>query len=189
MPRPARIDRSAVLAAALELADEGGLAALSMRAVAEQVGVTPMALYRHVGTKSQLLDGLVELLLHEQHLPDPALPWPARLDALSAGLRATARDHPEVFPLLLQRPVATEAARSVREVAYTALREAGVEEIHIPRTERALSTFALGFAASEAAGRFTATSERLDEEFAWAASRILQALISQPTSASDRAPE
>ncbi|HMD23653.1 MAG TPA: TetR family transcriptional regulator [Streptosporangiaceae bacterium] len=63
MGRVAQISRAAVLAAALRLADERGLAAVTMHAVARSLDVTPMALYRHVADKDALLDGLVELLL------------------------------------------------------------------------------------------------------------------------------
>lgn len=177
MPRPPRIDRSAVLAATLELADAQGLPAVSMRAVADRLGVTPMALYRHVGDKQQLLDGLVEQLLLELSLPDPQLPWRDRLAAISQETRTTARRHPGVFPLLLQRPAATRGALRVREVVYQALADAGVPETDVPRVERMLSTFVLGFAASEAAGRFTVSTQQLDDDFAWAAAGILNALL------------
>ncbi len=167
MPRTAQLDRATVLRETLALADELGLAAVSMRAVASRLGVTPMALYRHVGDKSQLLDGLVEQLLLELPLPDPALPWRERLGAMSAATRASARRHPDVFPLLLQRPAATPGALRVRESLYQALRDAGTAEADVPRAERLLSTMVLGFAASEAAGRFTATTEQLDADFDW----------------------
>jgi AcrR family transcriptional regulator len=176
MPRPARIDRGTVLDATLALADEEGLAAVSMRAVAARLGVTPMALYRHVGDKSQLLDGLVEQLLLELPLPDSTLPWHERLDALAAAMRATARKHPRVFPLLLQRPATTPGAVRARDAVYGALRDAGIDESAIPRVERLISTFVLGFAASEAAGRFTATPQQLDEDFRWAGNHIRQIL-------------
>src|SRR5258707_4038781 len=55
--------RQAILDAAVALADERGLDAVSMRAVAERVGVTPMALYPHVGSKAELLDGMIGELL------------------------------------------------------------------------------------------------------------------------------
>src|SRR5258708_8067127 len=55
--------RQAILDAAMALADERGLGAVSMRAVAERVGVTPMALYPHVGSKAELLDGMIGELL------------------------------------------------------------------------------------------------------------------------------
>lgn len=176
MARPPRISRDTVLAAALDAADESGLAAVSMRAVADRLGVTPMALYRHVGDKQQLLDGLVERLLMEFPLPDPASPWPERLGAMAAGMRATARRHPEVFPLLLNRPAVTPQAVRVRDAVYDALRDAGRPETDIPRIERLLSTFILGFAASEAGGRFTADPSTVDDDFAWAARRILPLL-------------
>jgi AcrR family transcriptional regulator len=176
MPRPARIDRGTVLDATLALADEQGLDAVSMRAVAARLGVTPMALYRHVGDKSQLLDGLVEQLLLELPLPDRALPWHERLDAMATAMRATARMHPRVFPLLLQRPATTPGALRARDAVYGALRDAGIDESTIPRVERLVSTFVLGFAASEAAGRFTATPEQLDEDFRWVGNHIRQLL-------------
>ena len=165
MPRTAQIDRATVLRATLALADEQGLAAVSMRAVATRVGVTPMALYRHVGDKSQLLDGVVEQLLTELPVPDDALPWRERLSAMGAATRETARRHPDVFPLLLQRPAATPGARRMRESLYQALRDAGVPEAEVPQVERLVSTMVLGFAASEAAGRFTASPEQVDADF------------------------
>lgn len=176
MPRAAQIDRPTVLAATLALADEQGLAAVSMRAVATRLGVTPMALYRHVGDKSQLLDGLVEQLLTELSLPDPDLPWRARLDALGAAVRATAHRHPGVFPLLLQRPAATPGALRVREYLYRTLRDAGTPEARIPRVERLVSTAVLGFAVSEVAGRFTAAPAQLDEDFRWLGEHIARTL-------------
>jgi AcrR family transcriptional regulator len=176
MPRTAQIDRATVLRETLALADEQGLAAVSMRAVATRLGVTPMALYRHVGDKAQLLDGLVEQLLLELPLPDAALPWRERLGAMSAATRAAARRHPDVFPLLLQRPAATPGALRVRESLYQALRDAGTPESEVPRVERLLSTMVLGFAVSEAAGRFTTTPEQLDEDFRWLEGLVTQVL-------------
>jgi len=180
MPRPPRIDRATVLAATLALADKHGLGAVSMRAVADRVRVTPMALYRHVGDKSALLDGLVEQLLLELPLPDPALGWQDRMDALGIAIRATARRHPDVFPLLLQRPAATPGALRVRDTVYQVLRDAGVDEPLVPRVERLLSTFVLGFAASEAGGRFTASPQQLDDDFRWLGNHLLQTLTSDP---------
>src|SRR4051794_1979492 len=165
MPRPPRIDRATVLTATLELADEKGLGAVSMRAVADRLGVTPMALYRHVGDKQQLLDGLVERLLQELPLPAEGLPWQERLTGMAWALRATARRHPDVFPLLLRRPAATPGALRVRDAVYTALRAAGAPEPDVPRIERMLSTFVLGFAASEAGGRFSVDTRQLDDDF------------------------
>src|ERR1700753_393202 len=85
--RAAQISREAVLAAALRLADERGLDAVTMHAVARRLQVTPMALYRHVDDKNALLDGLVEVLLTEYPLPRAEDEWDERLGALAAGGR------------------------------------------------------------------------------------------------------
>jgi len=152
----APLSRDHILDAALALAEEEGLVAVSMRGVAARLGVTPMALYRHVGDKTGLLDGLVERLLDELPVPDPALPWRDRLRALADGTRDLARRHPDAFLLLLRRPAVTPASLARRESVYAALREGGVPEADVPRVERLLSTFMFGFAASEAGGRFAA---------------------------------
>ena len=112
MGRAPQISRAAVLSAALRLADEQDLEAVTMHAVARSLRVTPMALYRHVDDKNALLDGLVELLLTEYPLPPGGGRWDERLAALAAGIRDTARRHPAVFPLLLTRPAVTPAARA-----------------------------------------------------------------------------
>ena len=167
MGRVAQISRAAVLAAALRLADERGLAAVTMHAVARSLGVTPMALYRYVADKDALLDGLVELLLTEYPRPAPEGRWDERLVALADGIRATARRHPAVFPLLLTRPAVTPAARMARDAVQAALREGGLPDPEAARAERLISTAVLGFAASEAAGRFRHHDQSvIDEDFA-----------------------
>jgi AcrR family transcriptional regulator len=173
--RPARINRARVLAEALALADEEGLGALTMLGVAKRVGVTPMALYRHVANKAELLDGVVELMLTEFPPPPPWLRWSERLSLLAGNIRASARRHPSVFPLLLQRPAMTAEARQTREAVYRALGDAGVPDERVAQVERLVSTAVLGFAVSEAAGRFRDHSRRqLDADF-----EALQALLSR----------
>jgi len=165
--RAPQISREAVLAAALALADEHGLEAVTMHAVAKRLQVTPMALYRHVDSKNALLDGLVELLLTEDPLPAGGGRWDERLTVLAAGIRGTARRHPAVFPLLLTRPAVTPAARTVRDEVQAALREGGLPEAEVVRAERLISTAVLGFAASEAAGRFRQHDQSvIDADFA-----------------------
>ena len=167
MGRTPQISREEVLAAALRLADEQGLDAVTMHAVARRLQVTPMALYRHVDDKNALLDGLVEVLLGECPLPPDGLPWDERLTALAAGIREVARRHPASFPLLLTRPAVTPAARVVRDTVQSALREGGLPETEIARAERLISTAVLGFAASEAAGRFRQHDQSvIDADFA-----------------------
>jgi AcrR family transcriptional regulator len=64
-----------VLRAAVALADDGGIDALSMRRLAQELGVVPMALYKHVANKDELLDAMVDLVIREIESPDPELDW------------------------------------------------------------------------------------------------------------------
>lgn len=153
--------RREILTAALALVDERGLEALSMRAVAQRVGVTPMALYPYVGNKDALLDGLVDLLLAEL-LPAVREPgdWAARLRAGARAARALAHRHPAAFPLLLARPSITPDAVRMVDTLYAALLAAGVPPEQVPRLERLISTFVLGYALGEVTGRFSPGNPR-----------------------------
>jgi AcrR family transcriptional regulator len=152
--------REQILEAALAIADEQGLAAVTMRAVAAKIGLTAMALYPHVTSKDDLLDGLVGRLLAELSRPDPAQPWRDRLRALGRSARELAHRHPAVVPLLFARPAITPDAVLVVDGIYQALLDAGVPDAEVARVERMVSTFVLGYAISETGGRFAAGDPR-----------------------------
>jgi hypothetical protein len=79
--------------------------------------------------------------------------------------------------MLLRRPATTPGALRTRDAVYRALREAGVPEELVPRLERLLSTFMIGFAASEAGGRFAAHDHTvLDVDLEWARSQVARAM-------------
>ena len=69
------LNRDRVLRAAVALADEAGLDALSMRTLAQRLGVAPMALYKHVANKEELLDGMVDVIVGEIEPPGPGAGW------------------------------------------------------------------------------------------------------------------
>ncbi|MGY1624137.1 TetR/AcrR family transcriptional regulator [Geodermatophilus sp. SYSU D00965] len=98
MPPEARrrepLNRDRVLHAAVALADEVGLAAVSMRRLAQQLGVVPMALYKHVADKEELLDGMVDVVLGEIAPPDPALDWKGAVRQRVLAARRTVLRHP-----------------------------------------------------------------------------------------------
>jgi AcrR family transcriptional regulator len=148
--------RREILDAALAIADKEGLDAVTMRAVAARIGVTAMALYPHVRSKDDLLDGLLGRLLTELSLPDPAKPWPDRLREMARSARDTAHRHPAVVPLIFTRPAITPDAVRVVDAIYLALLDAGVQPDQVARVERMVSTFVLGYAISETGGRFAA---------------------------------
>ncbi len=147
--------RQEILDAAVQIADERGLAGVSMRAVAERVGVTPMALYPHVGSKAALLDGMVGQLLGGL-VPAMAVEreWPDLLAAYARQALEMTERHPWAVTLLFGRPAVTPEAVRFVDAIYTALLAAGVPAGRVPRIERLVSTFLLGYGASMAGGRF-----------------------------------
>ena len=159
--------RQEILDAALALADEKGLDAVSMRAVAERTGVTPMALYPHVGSKAALLDGMLGRLLADLLPPMVAAAdhwrasgttsqdWRQRLRTIAHLARGLAHRHPWAATLIFSRPsVAPDAVRVVDQI-YAALIDAGVPDAEVARVERLVSTFVIGYGASETGGRFS----------------------------------
>jgi hypothetical protein len=120
-----------------------------------------MALYPWVGGKYGLLDGMLERLLAEL---TPTLQGSAGADyrqsAAARAVRDLAKRHPSAFSLLLARPSATPDSLRQVDALYQALIESGVPPRHVPRIERLLSTFVLGYAASEVNGRFGPSSAR-----------------------------
>jgi AcrR family transcriptional regulator len=88
-----RLNRDRVLRTALALADQGGFDGLSMRKLAEQLGVVPMALYKHVADKDELLDGMVDLVFAEVEVPTD-VPWRAAMRIRAIAMRDALRRHP-----------------------------------------------------------------------------------------------
>ncbi len=148
--------KTLILEAALEIATESGVDAVSMRAVAGRIGVTAMALYPHVSSKDALLDGVVDRLISRVKLPAATAPWEQRLTDVAHAVRKVARAHPSVVSMLFTRPAVTPDAMRLVETIYQALLDAGVADAEISRLERMLSTVVLGFVVSEAEGRFSA---------------------------------
>ncbi|MBL7256310.1 TetR/AcrR family transcriptional regulator [Paractinoplanes lichenicola] len=157
--------RRLILDQAMALVDERGLAAMSMRAVAERVGLTSMALYPYVGGKDALLDGLVDLLGLELgddvggERPDD---WRHRLRALGRAVRGLAKRHPGAFPLLLNRPAGASASWLTAALRGI-LHDARVPDEHIPRLARMILAFLLGYATGEVTGATTVATDSDDE--------------------------
>jgi AcrR family transcriptional regulator len=153
--------RRLILDQALALVDERGLAAMSMRAVAERVGLTSMALYPYVGGKDALLDGLVDLLTLElgsnvgEDLTD--IDWRRRLVALGRAVRSLAYAHPSAFPLLLNRDVAGASASWLVAALRGVLHDAEVPADRLPRVARLICAFLLGYTTGEVTGGLPAT--------------------------------
>jgi AcrR family transcriptional regulator len=88
------LSRERVLEAALRLADEAGIEALSMRKLAEILGVKAMSLYNHVTNKDDLIDGIVDLVVSEIELPDLTVEWKTAMRQRSRSAHEVLLRHP-----------------------------------------------------------------------------------------------
>ncbi len=100
-PRRSRpLDRAQVLAAAIELADEHGLAALSMRQLSARLGVVPMALYKHVDDKQDLVAGMIDTVVAGYPAPPDGAPWREAVRARVLVARRATVTHPWMRPAI-----------------------------------------------------------------------------------------
>jgi TetR/AcrR family transcriptional regulator, tetracycline repressor protein len=125
-----RLTRAAVVDRALRLADADGLDALTIRKLATDLGVTPMALYWHFRSKDELLEGLAERLWSEIDVNvDAAAPWASQLQHLLESLVRVLRAHPAGSGLLMHSEKQSEAAINATEITLEILRSAGFDPV------------------------------------------------------------
>lgn len=101
--RRSPLSREAIVAAAIELCDEKGFNALTMRALASRVRVEPMSLYHHVANKEELLDGVIDAIFAEMEIPLPGDDWKDALRRRTHSARSVLASHPWSVPLLDSR--------------------------------------------------------------------------------------
>ena len=104
------LSRERVLRAAVGLADRGGIEALSMRKLGQELGVDAMALYRHVQGKDDLLDGMIEVIVGEIHGPDLGEDWKSGLRERVMAARQVMLRHPWAPRVLEERGTAGPAS-------------------------------------------------------------------------------
>ncbi len=151
--RSSQLTRDDITTAALEVADRGELDLLTMRGLAEELGVTAMALYTHVENKDDILDQIIDRVLARQALerPDETEDWKAWTIAAAERLRSVLTRYPALLDRYCRRPVGVPAALSRMEAALAVLRGAGFDEQGSIAAYTTIHTYTLGFAALEIA--------------------------------------
>ena len=114
LPRAARrstiLSRDEVLQAAVAMADDVGVDAVTMRSLADSLGVSAMSLYAHVADKDDILDAVIDSRLRAVGLPETSRPWQHWILEISQDLRAVLVAEPALLDRYGRRPVATPAA-------------------------------------------------------------------------------
>lgn len=172
-PKPA-LSVEVIVAAAIAVADEQGMAALSMRAVGERLGRTAMALYTYVPSKSELVDLMYDSALAE--LPtsyDLAAGWREAVTAWARDTFAFYLRHAWVLQVSQARPVLGPNEFAVRETAVGVLRESGLGPGAVRSVVAALFNHVRGAAQTVAESRQAAAQTGVADEEWWQARSAL----------------
>lgn len=161
-PTPAArvpLNRERVLRAAVSLADERGIDALTMRALGEQLGVEAMSLYYHVGNKEQLLDGMVDLVYGEIEQPSGELDWQTALRRVAISARQAVSRHRWAIILMETRTRPGPANLRHHDSVIGCLRGAGFSIKQAIHAFSVLDSYVYGFALQELTMPFETSEE------------------------------
>lgn len=156
------LSRERVVSSAVEFIEENGLPALTMRRLGQRLGFEAMSLYRHVPSREDLLDAVVEHILRGmEEDPDvieaPRDGWQDFLLRLAHGVRRVALSYPKAFPLVASRPLEAPWLRPpLRSLAWVerfldGLRSEGFRDADAVGAYRAFTSFLLGHLLLEVA--------------------------------------
>ena len=141
----APLSRDRVLRAAVALADAGGVDALSMRRLAQDLGVVPMALYKHVSSKDELLDGMVDLLVAELAPPPAGTDWKTAIRERVLSARRVWQRHPWASRVVETRTRPTPAVMAYMDSMIGLFRAGGFSIDLTHHAMHAMGSRLLGF--------------------------------------------
>jgi len=159
-----RLSKRTVTENALKLADADGLDALTIRKLAQHLGVTPMALYWHFRSKEDLLEGVAEQVWGEIDTEvDPDAPWWAQIQVMLESLVSVLRAHPAAPQLLLEHEKRNEAALRATETVLEILRTAGFDATYASTIARSALWSGITLVMSEPGFKPELTAEERTE--------------------------
>ncbi|MDG4826118.1 TetR/AcrR family transcriptional regulator [Asanoa sp. WMMD1127] len=150
------VDR--IVTAAIEIADGDGLANLSMRRVAERLGVGAMSLYTYVPGKGELLDLMIDQVLGETERPEPAPEWRARLEQVARANLALYRRHPWLLQIGTSRPPMGPNLIAKYDYELGALEGAGLSDVDMDTALTSVLAYVSG--AAQTAVEFAQAPDR-----------------------------
>jgi AcrR family transcriptional regulator len=161
-PVPARripLSRARVLQAAVAFADENGIESLSMRKLAKAVGVEAMSLYNHVANKTDLLDGMIDVVFSEIELPSCKDGWKTAMRQRATSVRTVLARHRWAIGLMESRTSPGPATLRHHDAVLGCLRKAGFSVNMAAHAYAVLDSYIYGFALQERALPFDTPEE------------------------------
>jgi AcrR family transcriptional regulator len=162
------LSRDQVLRAAVVLADEGGIGALSMRKLGQTLGVEAMSLYNHVASKGDLLDGMIDVVFSEIGLPPGDGGWKPAMRQRAISAREVLGRHRWAIGLMESRRTPGPATLRHHDAVLGCLRAAGFSIELTAHAYSLLDSYIYGFALQEASLPFGTAEEtaQVTEEIA-----------------------
>jgi TetR/AcrR family tetracycline transcriptional repressor len=146
------LTRERILATALKMVDQQGIASLSMRRLGAKLGVNGVSLYYHFASKTQIVDGLVALVMSEVDLAPEEAEWSQRLARIHSSQRSVLVSHPNLLPAAIMRPFNTLEAVRVSDTTLATLLGAGFDEEGALYGFQTLRAYVVGHALGEIVG-------------------------------------
>lgn len=146
---PRKLTPESVVTAAIGVADERGLEALTMRGLARQLGVEAMSLYHHFASKEVLLDQMVDRVYEEIVLPAATGHWRDELHRRSVSVREVLHSHPWALPLMESRRTPGAASLKYHDANIACLRAAGFPAGTVAHAYAVVDAFVYGFVLQE----------------------------------------
>jgi len=143
------LSRERVLVAAIALADHNGIESLSMRKLAEAVGLQAMSLYNHVANKEDLLDGMIDVVFSEIELPSGTDSWKTAMRQRAISVRTVLSRHRWAIGLMESRTSPGPATLRHHDAVIGRLREAGFSLELTAHAYSAMDSYIYGFALAE----------------------------------------
>jgi len=137
------------LNAARDVADAGGIAALTIRTLAQELGVKPMSVYHYVANKDEIIDGIVDLVYSEIEMPTADGDWQAEMHRRATSARRVLRAHPWAIPLLQSRTSPGAATLAHHDAVIGSLRAGGFSVQMTAHAFALIDSYVFGFALSE----------------------------------------
>jgi len=157
-PRARRepLTRERIVRAAMQIMDEEGLEAVTMRRVGRELGVEAMSLYNHVADKEDILGGVVEAVMGKYEFPPECDDWRESARRTARAWRDLLKAHPNVMTIMShqRKPLASVAALRPMEHALDILGRAGLSPEETVRAFRAFGGYIQGFVLAEIANMF-----------------------------------
>jgi AcrR family transcriptional regulator len=146
-----RLSRERVLRSAVDIADTAGIQALTIRSLAQRLGVKPMSIYYYVPNKSAILDGIVDIVFSEIELPAADGDWRSQLVRRANSARQVLSRHHWAIGLMESRKSPGPATLRHHDAVIGTLRRAGFSIEMTAHAYALLDSYVYGFALQEAA--------------------------------------